>query len=163
MPRAAPLCESLSAYARQFLSLMEKPDVDHIEGCRLPSPSSRSPPPTTRARPSAPSPRFTTTCGCCSPGSASHAARPTPFRSRPRPSARWWIRCWPSPKAQADAAGPVVRNRKGSTPSCWRTWRPRVTSAPASTAKCAICRILPRWSCTRSTPSRWWWTLQGAR
>src|ERR1700677_1731672 len=24
--------ESLSAYARQFLSLMEKPDVDHIEG-----------------------------------------------------------------------------------------------------------------------------------
>src|SRR3546814_3885559 len=24
--------ESLSAYARQFLSVMEKPDVDHIEG-----------------------------------------------------------------------------------------------------------------------------------
>ena len=24
--------ESLSAYARQFLSIMEKPDVDHIEG-----------------------------------------------------------------------------------------------------------------------------------
>ncbi|MBR9805399.1 excinuclease ABC subunit UvrA, partial [bacterium] len=24
--------ESLSTYARQFLSLMEKPDVDHIEG-----------------------------------------------------------------------------------------------------------------------------------
>lgn len=29
--------ESLSAYARQFLSLMEKPDVDHIEGFLLPS------------------------------------------------------------------------------------------------------------------------------
>ncbi|MEK8098004.1 excinuclease ABC subunit UvrA [Morganella morganii] len=27
--------ESLSAYARQFLSLMEKPDVDHIEGLSL--------------------------------------------------------------------------------------------------------------------------------
>jgi excinuclease UvrABC ATPase subunit len=26
--------ESLSAYARQFLQLMEKPDVDLIEGCR---------------------------------------------------------------------------------------------------------------------------------
>ena len=26
--------ESLSAYARQFLSLMEKPDVDSIEACR---------------------------------------------------------------------------------------------------------------------------------
>ncbi|MBT5799188.1 MAG: hypothetical protein HOI17_05025, partial [Alphaproteobacteria bacterium] len=24
--------ESLSTYARQFLSMMEKPDVDHIEG-----------------------------------------------------------------------------------------------------------------------------------
>ncbi len=24
--------ESLSAYARQFLSIMDKPDVDHIEG-----------------------------------------------------------------------------------------------------------------------------------
>ena len=24
--------ESLSAYARQFLSIMEKPDVEHIEG-----------------------------------------------------------------------------------------------------------------------------------
>ena len=24
--------ESLSSYARQFLSVMEKPDVDHIEG-----------------------------------------------------------------------------------------------------------------------------------
>ena len=24
--------ESLSAYARQFLSMMEKPDIDHIEG-----------------------------------------------------------------------------------------------------------------------------------
>ena len=24
--------ESLSAYARQFLSMMEKPDVDHVEG-----------------------------------------------------------------------------------------------------------------------------------
>jgi len=24
--------ESLSTYARQFLSLMEKPDIDHIEG-----------------------------------------------------------------------------------------------------------------------------------
>jgi excinuclease ABC subunit A len=26
--------ESLSTYARQFLSMMEKPDIDTIEGCR---------------------------------------------------------------------------------------------------------------------------------
>ncbi len=36
--------ESLSSYARQFLSLMEKPDVDYIEGLsHPPSPSSRKP------------------------------------------------------------------------------------------------------------------------
>ena len=33
MPKASGrYVESLSAYARQFLSMMEKPDVDHIEG-----------------------------------------------------------------------------------------------------------------------------------
>jgi excinuclease ABC subunit A len=41
--------ESLSSYARQFLGVMDKPDVDSIEGCPLPSPSTRSPPATTRA------------------------------------------------------------------------------------------------------------------
>ncbi|XMR51055.1 hypothetical protein ACLK13_21385 [Escherichia coli] len=91
--------ESLSAYARQFLSLMEKPDVDHIEGLSPAISIEQKSTLTTRARRLAPSPRFTTTCGCCSPGSVSHAARPTPFRSRPRPSARWSIRCLPSPKA----------------------------------------------------------------
>ena len=34
--------ESLSAYARQFLSMVDKPDVDKIEGCLLyTSPSPR--------------------------------------------------------------------------------------------------------------------------
>jgi excinuclease ABC subunit A len=65
--------ESLSAYARQFLELMQKPDVDSIDGlspaisieqktsptsirstaCRRRSRSSRRPPRRTRARPSA--------------------------------------------------------------------------------------------------------------
>lgn len=36
--------ESLSAYARQFLSLMEKPDVDSIEGFRLQFPLNKNPP-----------------------------------------------------------------------------------------------------------------------
>ena len=37
--------ESLSAYARQFLDMLQKPDVDHIDGCLLytsPSPRDRS-------------------------------------------------------------------------------------------------------------------------
>ena len=33
--------ESLSAYARQFLGQMDKPDVDYIEGLSLPFPSTR--------------------------------------------------------------------------------------------------------------------------
>ena len=33
--------ESLSAYARQFLGQMDKPDVDYIEACRRPFPSTR--------------------------------------------------------------------------------------------------------------------------
>lgn len=41
--------ESLSAYARQFLSLMEKPDVDHIEGFHPRFRLSRSPLPITHA------------------------------------------------------------------------------------------------------------------
>ena len=44
--------ESLSSYARQFLELMGKPDVDSIEGLSAPpSPSSRRPPAATRAAP----------------------------------------------------------------------------------------------------------------
>ena len=43
--------ESLSAYARQFLEQMEKPDVDSIEGSRPPSRSSRRRRRRTRAPP----------------------------------------------------------------------------------------------------------------
>ena len=44
--------ESLSAYARQFLGQMEKPDVDSIEGLSPRSRSSRRGRARTRARPS---------------------------------------------------------------------------------------------------------------
>jgi excinuclease ABC subunit A len=43
--------ESLSAYARQFLEMMQKPDVEHIDGLSPRSRSSRRPPAATRARP----------------------------------------------------------------------------------------------------------------
>ena len=68
--------ESLSAYARQFLSMMEKPDVDHIEGLSPAISIEQKTTSTTRARPSAPSPRSTTTCACCMPAPARRAARP---------------------------------------------------------------------------------------
>lgn len=93
--------ESLSAYARQFLSLMEKPDVDHIEGLSLLSPLSRNPHRITRAPRSVPLPKSMTTCVCCMRAWASRAARTTTSRWRPRPSARWWITYCRSRKANA--------------------------------------------------------------
>ena len=49
--------ESLSAYARQFLGQMDKPDVDFIEGSR-PCRSIRNPPAATRVRRWARSPSY---------------------------------------------------------------------------------------------------------
>jgi len=66
--------ESLSAYARQFLGQMQKPDVDYIEGLSPAVSIDQKAPPTTRVPLSAPSPRSTTTCACCTPASASRTA-----------------------------------------------------------------------------------------
>src|SRR5471030_2341853 len=63
--------ESLSAYARQFLSLMEKPDVDHIEGLSPAISIEQNRHRTTRVPPSGPSRKSTTTCVCCLPAWAS--------------------------------------------------------------------------------------------
>lgn len=72
--------ESLSAYARQFLSLMEKPDVDHIEGLSWQFPSSRNPLPITRVPPWEQLLKFMTICVCCLPVWVSRAVRITIFR-----------------------------------------------------------------------------------
>ena len=61
--------ESLSAYARQFLEMMQKPDVDQIDGlspCHIDRAEDDIP--AIPVRRSERSPRFTTTCGFCSPG-----------------------------------------------------------------------------------------------
>ena len=68
--------ESLSTYARQFLSLMEKPDIDHIEGL---SPAisieQKSTSHTTLAPPWAPSRKSMITCACYLLVSETRAAR----------------------------------------------------------------------------------------
>src|SRR5476651_1506330 len=69
--------ESLSAYARQFLQLMEKPDVDLIEGLSPAIAIEQKGRATTRAPPSARSPRSTTICGCSTPASARRIVRST--------------------------------------------------------------------------------------
>ena len=71
--------ESLSAYARQFLQLMEKPDVDLIEGL---SPAiailTRKRPRTIPGRPSAPSRKYMTICVCFLHASAHRTAQNIP-------------------------------------------------------------------------------------
>ena len=73
--------ESLSAYARQFLEMMHKPDVDSIEGL---SPAISIEQKTTtsaiHAPPSARSPRSMTTCAC--------SGRESACLTRPRPVSR---------------------------------------------------------------------------
>ena len=106
--------ESLSAYARQFLEQMEKPDVDSSTGCRRPSPSSRRRPARTRARRSARSPRSTTTCGCSSPTSACRTA-PAAAREIARQSLERivdMVMLYPQ-DARINVLAPIVRGRKG--------------------------------------------------
>ena len=81
--------ESLSSYARQFLGQLPKPDVDYIGGLSPvdlhPAEDRRA---ATRARPSARSPRSTTSCASCTPASARGTARSAAGRSPPRPASR---------------------------------------------------------------------------
>ena len=108
--------ESLSAYARQFLGQMEKPDVDHIDGLRRRSRSTRRAPAGTLARPSARSPRSTTTCACSTPASASRTAR-TAARSAPDVQqivdGAGDARGHPAPRPGAAHQGPQGRGRPG--------------------------------------------------
>lgn len=67
--------ESLSAYARQFLSVMEKPDLDQIEGLSPAISIEQSQPRIIPAPPSVRSPRSTIICVCCMHVSDSRAAR----------------------------------------------------------------------------------------
>jgi excinuclease UvrABC ATPase subunit len=62
--------ESLSAYARQFLERMEKPDVDEVIGICPAVAISQKTPRATRVRPSGRKRKSTITCACCSPAQA---------------------------------------------------------------------------------------------
>src|SRR5215208_1259280 len=80
--------ESLSAYARQFLERMEKPDVDAIEGI--------CPAIAIRQKNSIRNPRSTATCGCCTRASAAPTAGTAGARSsakRPRSWRAVWAPC----------------------------------------------------------------------
>jgi excinuclease ABC subunit A len=91
--------ESLSAYARQFLQLMEKPDVDLIEGL--------SPAISIEQKATSHNPRSTVgtvteihdyPAPALRPRRARRTARTTTCRWKPTASRRWSITCSPCPK-----------------------------------------------------------------
>ncbi len=80
--------ESLSAYARQFLGLMEKPDVDQIDGLSPAISIDQKAPAAIPAPPSARSPRCTIICACCMRASACRTARCVAAKSRAKHPAK---------------------------------------------------------------------------
>jgi hypothetical protein len=115
MPRASgAMSRALSAYARQFLEMMQKPDVDQIDGLSPAISIEQKTTSRTRARPSAPSPRSTTTCGCCGRASACPIRRRPACRSRARRVSQMVDRVLALPEGtRLYLLAPVVRGRKG--------------------------------------------------
>ena len=151
--------ESLSAYARQFLGLMEKPDVDSIEGLSPAISIEQKAPATIRARPSGRSPRSTTTCACS--GRAS-GCRTVPTMARrsvaraPSQIADAMLR-WPE-ETRIEVLAPMVRGRKGEFRICSRTCASGASCGSASTARpTSSTRCRPSTG-VRTTTWPWWWT-----
>ena len=127
--------ESLSAYARQFLELMSKPDVDLIEGL---SPAISIEQKTTSRNPRSTVgtvTRFTTTCACSGRGRAFRTLLRPACRLRARPSAKWQIVCWQWMKARGYCCWrPSCAVAKANSAKSWRNYPQRASSASKSMA-----------------------------
>ena len=88
-----------------------------------------------RARPSARSPRSTTTCACSGRASASPIRPPPACRSRARPSARWSTACWRCRRGRGSTCSRrSCAAARASTARSWPSCRRRAFSASRSTA-----------------------------
>ena len=105
--------ESLSTYARQFLSMMEKPDIDHIEGLSPAISIEQKSTSITRAPQWARSPKSMTTCACSLPGSAIRAARPRRHAEGANRDADGGCGLALPEGSKLMLLAPVVRDRKG--------------------------------------------------
>lgn len=83
--------ESLSAYARQFLGQMQKPDVDSIDGLSPAISIDQKTTSKTRAQRSEPLQKSMITYGYCGPESVNRFARTMGHRLRVKPLNRWLI------------------------------------------------------------------------
>lgn len=149
--------ESLSAYARQFLSLMEKPDVDHIEGL--------SPAISIEQKSTSHNPR--STVGTITEihdylrllfarvGEPRCPDHDVPLAAQTVSQMVDNVLSQPEGKRLMLLA-PIIKERKGEHTKRWRTWQARVTSVLVLMAKSAIFPIRRNWNCKRNIPLKWW-------
>jgi hypothetical protein len=142
--------ESLSAYARQFLQLMEKPDVDLIEGL--------SPAISIEQKATSHNPRSTVGtvteihdylrllyARVGTPYCPDHPEHPLAAQ----PCRRWSTPCWPAGRHQADDPGAGGRQPQGRAPTCSSRCRRRASCASA----CRAARTTPRSTKSMTCPS----------
>lgn len=149
--------ESLSAYARQFLSLMEKPDVDHIEGL--------SPAISIEQKSTSHNPR--STVGTITEihdylrllfarvGEPRCPDHDVPLAAQTVSQMVDNVLSQPEGKRLMLLA-PIIKERKGEHTKTLEIWQARVTSVLVLMAKSAIFPIRRNWNCKRNTLLKWW-------
>lgn len=147
--------ESLSAYARQFLSLMEKPDVDHIEGL--------SPAISIEQKSTSHNPR--STVGTITEihdylrllfarvGEPRCPDHDVPLAAQTVSQMVDNVLSQPEGKRLMLLA-PIIKERKGEHAKTLENGQRGATSAPVLMARSAISPIRRSWSCKRNTPLR---------
>ena len=129
--------ESLSAYARQFLEMMQKPDVDHIEGL---SPAISIEQKTTQPQPALDRRHRHRDLRLHAPavgaGRRALLARSPACRSRRRRSARWSTGRWRCPRARGSTCSPrSCAAARASIAGSWPSGRRPASPGCGSTAQ----------------------------
>lgn len=149
--------ESLSAYARQFLSLMEKPDVDHIEGL--------SPAISIEQKSTSHNPR--STVGTITEihdylrllfarvGEPRCPDHDVPLAAQTVSQMVDNVLSQPEGKRLMLLA-PIIKERKGEHTKTLENLASQVTSVLVLMAKSAIFPIRRNWNCKRNIPLKWW-------
>ena len=149
--------ESLSAYARQFLGQMDKPDVDFIEGLSpggLHRPEVHQPQPPVHRRHDHRGLRLPP--AALRPGRTPALPGLRPSRSAGRPRRRSSTGCSSSTRARGSRCSRrSSAAARASTASCSRSCRPRATAGRGSTASSTRSPSHRRSRSRRSTRSRW--------
>lgn len=149
--------ESLSAYARQFLSLMEKPDVDHIEGL--------SPAISIEQKSTSHNPR--STVGTITEihdylrllfarvGEPRCPDHDVPLAAQTVSQMVDNVLSQPEGKRLMLLA-PIIKERKGEHTKTLENLASGATSVLVLMAKSAIFPIRQNWNCKRNIPLKWW-------